>query len=82
VASPDRDGPAYTAARRGVLPIKKKDADIPEPIDVLAIVEDWCPDVVANLPIIARIAHRELERANLVAEIRALAVNDRSKAAL
>jgi hypothetical protein len=26
------------------------------PIDVLAIVEDWCPDVVANLPILARIA--------------------------
>jgi thiol-disulfide isomerase/thioredoxin len=29
---------------------------IPDPIDVLAIVEDWCPDVVANLPILARIA--------------------------
>lgn len=25
-------------------------------VDVLAIVEDWCPDVVANLPILARIA--------------------------
>jgi hypothetical protein len=29
---------------------------IAEPIDVIAIVEDWCPDVVANLPILARIA--------------------------
>jgi hypothetical protein len=29
---------------------------IDEPIDVLAIVEDWCPDVVANLPIFARVA--------------------------
>jgi hypothetical protein len=29
---------------------------IAEPVDVLAIVEDWCPDVVANLPIFARIA--------------------------
>jgi hypothetical protein len=29
---------------------------IDEPIDVIAIVEDWCPDVVANLPIVARIA--------------------------
>ncbi|WP_432825526.1 thioredoxin family protein [Dactylosporangium sp. CA-092794] len=29
---------------------------IDEPIDVLAIVEDWCPDVAANLPILARIA--------------------------
>jgi hypothetical protein len=29
---------------------------IQEPIDVIAIVEDWCPDVVANLPILARIA--------------------------
>jgi thiol-disulfide isomerase/thioredoxin len=26
------------------------------PLDVLAIVEDWCPDVVATLPILARIA--------------------------
>jgi hypothetical protein len=25
-------------------------------VDVLAIVEDWCPDVVANLPILARVA--------------------------
>jgi hypothetical protein len=29
---------------------------IAEPIDVLAIVEDWCPDVAANLPVLARIA--------------------------
>jgi thiol-disulfide isomerase/thioredoxin len=29
---------------------------ISEPIDVLAIVEDWCPDVAANLPVLARIA--------------------------
>ncbi|WP_281174233.1 thioredoxin family protein [Hamadaea tsunoensis] len=29
---------------------------IAEPIEVLAIVEDWCPDVAANLPILARIA--------------------------
>lgn len=26
------------------------------PIAILAIVEDWCPDVAANLPIISRIA--------------------------
>lgn len=31
-------------------------AGIAGPIDVLAIVEDWCPDVVANLPIVARLA--------------------------
>ena len=29
---------------------------IRERIEVLAIVEDWCPDVVANLPILARVA--------------------------
>jgi thiol-disulfide isomerase/thioredoxin len=31
-------------------------ARIGEPVEVLAIVEDWCTDVVANLPILARIA--------------------------
>jgi hypothetical protein len=32
-------------------------AGIEDSVDVLAIVEDWCPDVVANLPILARIAN-------------------------
>jgi thiol-disulfide isomerase/thioredoxin len=31
-------------------------ADIAEPLDVIAIVEDWCPDVVASLPVLARVA--------------------------
>lgn len=29
---------------------------VPGPVDVLAIVEDWCPDVVATLPVVHRIA--------------------------
>jgi hypothetical protein len=29
---------------------------LPQRIEILAIVEDWCPDVVANLPIVARLA--------------------------
>jgi hypothetical protein len=31
-------------------------AEVTEPIEILAIVEDWCPDVVANLPIVQRFA--------------------------
>lgn len=31
-------------------------AGITRPVDVLAIVEDWCPDVVATLPVLARVA--------------------------
>jgi thiol-disulfide isomerase/thioredoxin len=31
-------------------------SQIEDHVEVLAIVEDWCPDVVANLPILARIA--------------------------
>jgi len=30
--------------------------DLPAGLRVAAIVEDWCPDVVANLPIVARVA--------------------------
>ncbi|MDF2661123.1 MAG: hypothetical protein K0Q94_3914 [Paenibacillus sp.] len=30
-------------------------AEIPEPIDVLVLAHDWCGDVVANLPLFARI---------------------------
>jgi hypothetical protein len=29
---------------------------LPKPVNVLAIVEDWCGDVVANVPIIERLA--------------------------
>ena len=29
---------------------------LPRPLQVLAIAEDWCPDVIDNLPILGRIA--------------------------
>jgi thiol-disulfide isomerase/thioredoxin len=45
----------YTAVRFGEHDRRALDA-IGAPVDVLAIVEDWCPDVVANLPILARIS--------------------------
>ena len=31
-------------------------ANLPEPIHVLAIVEDWCGDVINNLPVLGRLA--------------------------
>lgn len=37
---------------------------LPRPLDVLVLAEDWCGDVVANLPILARIA-RESGKLNL-----------------
>ncbi|NBD23640.1 thioredoxin family protein [Paenibacillus glycinis] len=30
-------------------------AELPEPVDVLALAHDWCGDVAANLPLFARI---------------------------
>lgn len=29
---------------------------LPQPLHVLALVEDWCGDVIANLPVLARLA--------------------------
>lgn len=37
---------------------------LPAPLSVLGIVEDWCADVVANLPLVARLA-RESGKLNL-----------------
>jgi hypothetical protein len=37
---------------------------LPNPVNVLAIVEDWCGDVVANVPIIERLA-RESGKLNV-----------------
>src|ERR1043166_5842420 len=31
--------------------------DLPKPVNVLALAEDWCGDVIANLPILGRIAN-------------------------
>ena len=43
---------AYKPDRADVEALKK----LPKPVNVLAIVEDWCGDVVANVPIIERLA--------------------------
>ena len=43
---------AYQPDAADVEALKK----LPKPVNVLAIVEDWCGDVVANVPIIERLA--------------------------
>src|SRR5437879_4875762 len=30
--------------------------DLPQPINVMTLAEDWCGDVVANLPVLGRLA--------------------------
>lgn len=37
----------------------------PSPINVLVLAEDWCGDVIANLPILAKLAHAAGARLNL-----------------
>ena len=32
-------------------------ASLPEPLNVLVLAEDWCGDVIANLPVLAKLAH-------------------------
>jgi len=42
------------------LELKSADVDalrsLPKPVNVLALAEDWCGDVVANLPVLAKLA--------------------------
>ena len=37
----------------------------PEPLNVMVLGEDWCGDVIANLPIIAKLAHMVGPKLNL-----------------
>src|SRR5438874_5008397 len=39
--------------------------DLPQPLNVLALAEDWCGDVVANLPIVGRLAAESNGKLNL-----------------
>src|ERR1700737_2481455 len=39
--------------------------DLPEPLNVLALAEDWCGDVVANLPILGKLAAESNGKLNL-----------------
>jgi Thioredoxin len=38
---------------------------LPQPVSVLALAEDWCGDVIANLPIIGRVAEASQGKLNL-----------------
>src|SRR6185437_9552319 len=40
-------------------------SNLPKPINVLALAEDWCGDVVANLPIIGKLAAESNGKLNL-----------------
>jgi hypothetical protein len=39
--------------------------DLPQPLNVLALAEDWCGDVIANLPIVGRLAAASQGKLNL-----------------
>lgn len=38
---------------------------LPQTLNVLVLAEDWCGDVIANLPILARLAHTAAGKLNL-----------------
>src|SRR5919202_488648 len=39
--------------------------NLPQPLNVLALAEDWCGDVIANLPIVGRVAQASQGKLNL-----------------
>lgn len=39
--------------------------DLPQPVNVLALAEDWCGDVVANLPVLGKLAREANGKLNL-----------------
>src|SRR5207302_10559923 len=39
--------------------------DLPQPINVMTLAEDWCGDVVANLPVLARLAQASNGKLNV-----------------
>lgn len=43
---------------------------IPKPLNVLALAEDWCGDVIANLPILGRIANESDGKLNVRIHLR------------
>ena len=44
--------------------------DLPRPLNVVALAEDWCGDVVANLPVLGRIAQESGGKINLRVHLR------------
>src|SRR5437870_610945 len=43
---------------------------LPQPINVLALAEDWCGDVVANLPILGRLEQESAGKLNVRIHLR------------
>jgi hypothetical protein len=44
--------------------------DLPRPLNLVALAEDWCGDVVANLPVLGRIAQESNGKINLRVHLR------------
>src|SRR5215208_2646470 len=44
--------------------------DLPRPINVMALAEDWCGDVVANLPILGRLEQESNGKLNVRIHLR------------
>jgi hypothetical protein len=62
-----RNGELFEANERNV-PLEDADVEafraLPKPVNVLVLAEDWCGDVIANMPILGRIAG-EVDTLNL-----------------
>jgi hypothetical protein len=44
--------------------------DLPRPLNVLALAEDWCADVIANLPVLGRLAQESNGKLNVRIHLR------------
>src|ERR671939_770352 len=44
--------------------------ELPQPINVMALAEDWCGDVIANLPILGRLAQESNGKLNVRIHLR------------
>ena len=45
-------------------------SDLPQPINVMTLAEDWCGDVVANLPVLGRLAQASNGKLNVRIHLR------------
>ena len=44
--------------------------DLPQPVNVMALAEDWCGDVIANLPVLGRLAQESNGKLNVRIHLR------------
>ena len=54
-----RNADRFEAIEKGFVPTAEQLAPfraLPKPLNVLVIAEDWCGDVIANVPLVGRIA--------------------------